>query len=395
MQQYEQSTQGLVEAIRYFESSRSEAELMTFLSNIPETSGWVHPLLAAFASHRGKEAVLFLLPCPEEHEHVDLNHGPANQNSYTVGLLSPMARLISESTGKSSIGMNFHKQCWKPTRGHEEHCVPLLDREYRILRLANMVEVLIAKNVYGIVFTDTIAWSSPVVLSSDVVKPSDALDSLLSGAHYRLLGRYHRISPRPRDFVPTPEPVEMAQLFFQANMRAIVYPVLADVTRLSQQEVEQRLLQMYRTTTLAALKPVFDGTPNIELPSDPMSDEANRWLLAFWTVMARSPYAEPLIREGRLSTAILRLPREFPTDVPGPSVDGAITADLNQFLSLGPLQPSAGFAGAFSDALVTEGPRSPLLDPEWVLSAPKEDIWRLLAPLGGNVAAAVRKNGGN
>ncbi|WYZ36656.1 hypothetical protein EsH8_II_000162 [Colletotrichum jinshuiense] len=304
------------QALDFFSQRRTEKDLTDFLQQIPEFSGWVHPLIPNFQRHRGKEAVLTILMCPKLDQRMDFSAPPPDRFSFTHALLLPMGNLIEQVTGMPSIAIDFRKEC----RRDDGHCAYITAKEAPRLAAATQVELLIARNVYDITFVHTITWSR------DVSSTGGGLDQLIQ-LEPRLLGPdIDRIYFHPRIFTLVGMVTIFAQSTFWHGMYDYVFPILFKITGLPLDRIHDDLRQAWlqeednhllRTVVASGETKVLTiaSLPDIlSTPRDLSKKTANNAMLASYALMASSPHAKTFAAKGLLPTWFLHQPREIPAD---------------------------------------------------------------------------------
>ncbi|KAK2019013.1 hypothetical protein LZ32DRAFT_299251 [Colletotrichum eremochloae] len=303
------SMEVLSNATEFFSQHRTESELTDFLKEIPEHSGWIHPLIPNFEKHRGKNVLLTILSCPKMLQRMNYDIPPPDPYAFTHALLLPIAQFIEETTGISSIAIDFRKEC----RRSDDHCAFLSRAEIMMLAAATQVELLVAKNVFDITFVHTIAWSR------DVTKAGGGMDAL-SRAKPVLTGHIDRIPFHPRTFTFVGSEGQVSLTCFRALMYDHVLPIVSRLTGKPEQEIFQILLEVWknagnvllRTVTVSTETKAFniDSFPEmLETPRDLSKRTYNRPLLAKWAVLAMSEHAEMFATSGELPHWYLQQPR--------------------------------------------------------------------------------------
>ncbi|KZL79941.1 hypothetical protein CI238_10200 [Colletotrichum incanum] len=307
------STEPLTQALEFFSQSRTEAEAADYLEQIPEHSGWIHPLIPKFQRHRGKKAVLTILMCPKKDQRMDFDVPPPDVYAFTHSFLLPIGNFVEEATGMPSIAIDFRKEC----RRKGEHCANITDKEFARLAAATQVELLIARNVFDITFVQTTAWSR------DVATTATGLDQLLQ-LEPNLLGQVDRISFHPRALSLVMIETQLAQNTFWHAMHDFIFPILSRTTGLPVDRVESDLRKAWKQTTSILLRTVvvsgetkastIASLPDIlSTPNDLSKKTVNRPLLSQYALMASSSYADQFVAAGLLPTWFLHQPREIPT----------------------------------------------------------------------------------
>ena len=289
-------------------------------------------------------------------------------------MVHPMGHLIRTTMGKPAIGIDFRKQCRRVPK--DDHCARLTLTEIHLYTLATRLELLIARNVFGISFTHSVAWSQ------SVIGISNGLDMLMEFPDATsLMGHVSTIPVHPRHFCFLPNTaLQVAKISFEASMRELVSPVLAEITRKTVNEIENFLFDMYSESSCVLLKPLFSqreitvrsiqsAYQKVDHSDDKDWREINRPLLAAWAILAQSPEAATFVEEGRLPSWYLRIPRQVQQQ------DSAATS----ISSASPILPAQGH----TDSCL-------LLDPTWVLAAPLAKLEYELRGLVGARTQAVR-----
>lgn len=220
-EQYSVDKTELAEAVSYFGQSRSEAELDKFLGKVPSYAGWIHRTLPALRKAKGTTAILFMGLCPKREEVFGVGNETPDIRAFTVSLLSPMANILQQATGKHVVALNVRKQCRRTP--NLQNCAQFSQAEFDILSAATRVELLIAKHVYNIDFSDTLAWSE------DVAGTGKTLDSLLEFSPC-LLGHVYRVPFHPRHLAFVGTNAIVAQVAFRCALQELILPILSDIS---------------------------------------------------------------------------------------------------------------------------------------------------------------------
>ena len=372
-QQYQHDRTHLLHAVQFFSTARTVPELTAFLAAIPPESRWIHPLLPFFMSHRNKKAVLFLLLCPKRNQSIEMT--PVDKHLFTAHLVRPIGDLITRTTEKPVIYANFCKQCRRDKK--DGNCLTITQSEITLFNIATRVELLIAKNVFGITFTHTMAWSK------QFAGIGGGLDALLSWDSDHLLGQVLRIHSHPRWFKMPGIGVDIGKICFRASVWELLCPPIALITKQQIDDVVKELMGAYESSPCPAFAPLVYGTAasvtsvasdqqQLLYPTDPTWFASNRLMLASWAMMARMPWAAGLVRDGRLPDYYLTLPRGLATDavgwVPATQDNLATARDLTSAVLKQACQASPSGASAVSISIDTST-GLPAIAPLWKTDA--------------------------
>lgn len=304
----------LEEPRQFFSEPRTEQEVRTFLLDIPQHSGWIHPLISVFERHRGKTAVLVILMCPKEHERMNFDEPAPNDDAFTHSLLLPIGKFVCDATGMPCIAIDYRKEC----RRKNDHCRSLLEKEFATLALATQVELLIAKNVYGIDFSATITWSK------DVSAPGAGIDQLRQ-FQPSLLGHLERIPFHPRSWTQYGVEGEFAKVCTATTMDTFLFPVLERITGVDSDEIRDVVSSSWKSSKCRQLRTIANGGETkginissivdaIRTPDDVYRRTLNKPLLASWAAMAKSPLAKLFTQNGLLPSWYLQQPAQVRVD---------------------------------------------------------------------------------
>lgn len=148
-----------------------------------------------------------------------------------------MGDLVCESLQKQIICIDFRKQCRRTP--NDQHCAGINLREFRLYSWATRLKLFVARNVFGISFSHTVAWGE------EVAGIGGALDMMMEFQPH-LMGHVLPILIHPRQFTFLGIAVGVLQPAFRSSLREAVFPKLASLTKMSLNDVENNLFNKYK-----------------------------------------------------------------------------------------------------------------------------------------------------
>lgn len=129
---------------------------------------------------------------------------------------------IRESLHKQVICIDFRKQCRRTP--NDQHCAGINLREFCLYSWATRLKLLVARNVFGIPFSHTVAWGE------EVAGIGGALDMMMEFQPH-LMGHVLPILIHARQFTFLEIATEVSQSAFRASLQEAVPPKFASLTQ--------------------------------------------------------------------------------------------------------------------------------------------------------------------
>ena len=315
LRKWEKNCVSLVATMEYFSVPRTENQLLAFLHReVPVASGWIWPLLKQFRLHTGQSCNLTLLFCPKKDtDRVDFTNPLEEEGCFSLVMVTAINEIIKEVHGHGYIGIDCRKQCRRLSK--DDGCATFTNRERHLYTLATRVELLIARNVFGITFVRTIGWGK------DVAAPSGNLDELLDFSRHplgHLMGEVHAFPDHPRCHTFLGINGSFSQVAFRSSIKEKILPTLSYITKIPVDDLFDRLLRRFLQSEceimLRRVVPFETVFRSVNSPLDmsahadnPTHISLNRLLMAAWALMTESDASNRFAFERRIPSSYVFL----------------------------------------------------------------------------------------